>query len=427
MKALALLFVVGWLSFAPAPLVGSERPPHDPNDWPWWRGPYRNGIAADNQSPPLRWGASENIVWKAPVPGRGHGSATVVGPHVYLTAAEEESEIQSVLCFERATGRRVWQTEVHRGGLTKEGNKKASQASTTIACDGERLFVNFLNGDAVYTTALDRSGHRIWQTHISDYVVHQGYGSSPELFGPLVIVSADNKGGGAIAGLDRKTGDVVWRHARPATPNYASPVVVQAAGRHQLIFTGCDLVSSYDPLTGTKLWEVAGATTECVTSTVTDGKLVWTSGGYPRNHVSAVRADGSGQIAWENGVRVYVPSMVLHEGTLYAVTDDGVAMCWHAATGEELWKGRLGGTFSSSPVMVGGHVYATNEAGRTFIFRASPDRFELLAENQLGDDVFATPAICGGRIYQRVAELEDGRRQEYLYCIGETPENSGAR
>jgi hypothetical protein len=104
-----------------------------------------------------------------------------------------------------------------------------------------------------------------------------------------------------------------------------------------------------------------------------------------------------------------------------------VATCWRAATGEELWKGRLGGTFSSSPILVGARVYATNEAGRTFIFRASPDRFELLAENPLGDEVFATPAICGGRIYQRVAELEDGRRQEYLYCLGETTEDPGAR
>jgi outer membrane protein assembly factor BamB len=154
---------------------------------------------------------------------------------------------------------------------------------------------------------------------------------------------------------------------------------------------------------------------------------VLTSGGYPRNHVAAVRADGSGRSAWENNVRVYVPSMLIQDDILYAVTDDGVAMCWRAATGEELWKGRLGGTFSSSPVLVGPHIYATNEAGRTFIFRATPERFELVAENQLGDDVFATPAICGGRIYLRVAEQEGEKRQEYLYCIGAAPTPAGGR
>ncbi len=407
--------------------AAAERPEPGSTDWPWWRGPQRNGIASANQSPPLHWSDSENIVWKSPVPGRSHGSATVVGDQVFLTAAEEEAEVQSVLCFDRGTGRQLWKAEIHRGGLSKKGNKKASQASTTLACDGERLFVNFLNSDAVYTTALDRSGHQIWQTKISDYVVHQGYGSSPEIWGPLVIVSADNKGGGAIAGLNRESGEIVWRHARPATPNYASPVVVHAAGRDQLVFTGCDLVASYDPLSGDKLWEIAGATTECVTSTVTDGTVVLTSGGYPRNHVAAVRADGSGQIAWENNVRVYVPSMLIQVGSLYAVTDDGVAMCWRAATGEELWKGRLGGTFSSSPVLVGPYIYATNEAGRTFIFKTTPERFELVSENQLGDDVFATPAICGGRIYLRVAEQEGERRQEYLYCIGTDTAPAGGR
>ena len=421
--AIVSLCLVGSLTVSHA----GERPALGPNDWPWWRGPQRNGIASADQSPPLNWSASRNIVWKSPVPGRGHGSATVVGDQVFLTAAEEEAEAQSILCFDRATGRQLWKAEVHRGGLSKKGNTKASQASTTVASDGERLFVNFLNSDAVYTTALDRGGHQLWQQKVSDYVVHQGYGSSPEIWGPLVIVSADNKGGGVIAGLNRESGEIVWRHARPATPNYASPVVLHAAGRDQLIFIGCDLVASHNPLNGEKLWEIAGATTECVTTSVTDGAIVLTSGGYPRNHVAAVRADGSGQVVWENDVRVYVPSLLLQDGILYAVTDDGVAMCWRAATGEELWKGRLGGTFSSSPVLVGTHIYATNEAGRTFIFKATPERFERVAENQLGDDVFATPAICGGRIYLRVAEREGERRQEYLYCIGEAIPNAAGQ
>ncbi len=388
-------------------------------DWPWWRGPERNGHAADDQSPPPLWSATENIVWKTPVPGRGHGSPIVVGQHVYLTAADEQQDRQSVLCFDRATGTVIWERVVHEGGISRKGNQKASQASTTPACDAERLFVNFLNRDAVYTTALDLDGNPLWQTKISDYVVHQGYGSSPAVYGPLVIVSADNKGGGAIAGLDRETGDVVWRHERPATPNYPSPVIVHAAGRDQLVFQGCDLVAGFDPLTGAELWSREGATTECVTSTVTDGELIITSGGYPRNHVAAVRADGSNEIVWENGVRVYVPSLLIKEGYLYAVTDDGVAMCWRAADGNEQWKGRLGGTFSASPVLVGDRIYATNEGGESFVFLASPDGFQLLGQSRLGDEVFATPAICGGRIYQRIAVRDGEQRQEYLYCIGE--------
>lgn len=387
-------------------------------DWPWWRGPNRDGLADPKQKPPTEWSASKNVLWKADLPGRGHGSATVVENQVFIATADKSAGVQAVHCFDRKTGKPLWKTVVHKGGLSKKGNRKASQASTTIACDGQRLFVNFLNNKAVFTTALTRDGKRLWQKKITDYTVHQGYGSSPAIYGPLVIVSADNKGGGAIAGLNRKTGDVVWKHDRPKTPNYASPIILKAAGKDQLVFTGCKLVSSYDPLSGKKLWEIPGATTECVTSTVTDGKVVFSSGGYPKNHVAAVAADGSGKVVWEKPVRVYVPSMLVKEGYLYAVTDRGVAMCWEAATGNEMWKQRLGGTFSASPVLVGETMYAVNERGTTFVFNATPKGYKLIAKNQLGSNVLATPTICGGRIYLRVAEQKGGKRQEMLYCIG---------
>ena len=195
-------------------------------------------------------------------------------------------------------------------------------------------------------------------------------------------------------------------------------MIHHVAGKDQLVMVGCDLVSSYSPATGEKLWEIKGATTECVTSTVTDGNRIFTSGGYPRNHIEAVEADGSGKITWSHNTRVYVPSLLVREGYLYGVLDAGVATCWKSDTGEEVWKNRLSGTFSSSPVMVGDTIYATNEAADTFVFKATPEGFEKLAENKLGDEVFATPTICGNRIYTRVAFKKDDKRQEYLYCLG---------
>ncbi len=387
-------------------------------DWPWWRGPDRNGAAAADQKPPLRWSHTENVLWKAQIPGRGHGSATVVGNQAFLATADHEQEIQAVICFDRQTGNKLWQAEIHRGGFEKKGNSKSSLASCTLACDGERVFVNFVHQGAVFTTALTREGQSIWQTKITDFVTHQGFGSSPSIYQSLVIVSADNKGTGAISALDRATGKVVWTQQRPSVPNYTSPIILNVAGRNQLLFTGCDLITSLDPLTGKKLWETEGSTTECVTSTVTDGERIFTSGGYPKNHLAAVYADGSGKIAWENNTRVYVPSLLVRDGYLYGVLDAGIAMCWKSDSGKEIWKGRLGGTFSASPVLVGEQIFATNEAGQTFIFKAAPESFTLLAENQLGEDVFATPTICGGHIYMRVAEQVDGKRQESLYCLG---------
>lgn len=390
-----------------------------PNDWPWWRGPNRNGIAAKNPDVPLEWSDTKNVKWKAEIPGRGHGSATVVGDQVFLATAEETGGgSQSVLCFDRKSGKQLWKAVVHRGGLPTKGNKKASHASSTVACDGKQLYINFVNKGAAYTTALSRDGRVLWQAKITDYVIHQGYGSSPAIYQSLVVVSADNKGGGAIAGLDRKTGRMVWKHTRPKTPNYASPIILNVNDRDQLIFTGCNLVSSFDPLTGAKLWETAGATTECVTSTVTDGRVVITSGGYPTNHVSAIVGDGSKKLAWKNTVRVYVPSLLIQNGYLYAVTDAGVAMCWEAATGKEMWKHRLGGTFTASPVLAGGHLFATDERGKTHIFKADPKTFQAIGTNTLGQETFATPTICGNHIYTRVAVRKDGKRQEVLYCLG---------
>jgi len=280
------------------------------------------------------------------------------------------------------------------------------------------LFITFQNSKAIYLTALTRAGKQLWQKKVADFVTHQGYGASPAVYKSLVLVSADHKGGGKLAAFDRASGELAWSHERPKIPNYTSPVVVNAAGKEQLIYFGCKLVSSFDPLTGKSLWEVPGATEECVTSTVTNGDMIYTTGGYPKNHLAAVRADGSGKVVWENGVRVYVPSLLIKDGYLYASADEGIAYCWEAATGKEMWKQRLGGKFTASPVLVGDSVFATNEEGTTFIFKARADRFEKIAENKLGDEVMATPAICGDRIYMRVASHKDGRRRETLYCLG---------
>ena len=389
-------------------------------DWPWWRGPARNGVASSQQKPPTEWNDAKNVLWKSPVSGRGHGSPTIVGNRIFLATADEEKAVQSVLCFDRETGTQLWKTDIHSGNFVTAGiNKKSSQASSTPACDGERVVINFPNSAAIWTTALSLDGKQQWQTRISDYVLHQGYGSSPAIYESLVLVASDNKGGGAVAGLQRGTGKEVWKQSRPKLPNYPSPIVLKTAGKDQLFMIGCDLVSSFDPLSGKKFWEIEGSTTECVTSTVTDGKLIFTSGGYPRNHVAAVTADGSGKIVWNNPTRAYVPSLLIKDGYLYAATDGGVAMCWESATGKEVWKGRLGGDFTASPILVGDVIYATNEAGETFLFKASPESFELLGKNKLGNEVYSTPTIVGGRVYVRVAINAEGKRQEVLYCLGQ--------
>ena len=391
--------------------------PNPALDWPAWRGPMRDGRAAPGQDLPVRWGESENIAWKAPLPGRGHGSPTVVGDRIYLATADEARHSQSVLCLDRNTGKEVWRTVVHADHAETGKHANSSAASPSVTCDGERLYIQFLNGGAVHASALDLAGKVLWQRKVCDFVIHQGHAASPVVHGGLVVVAADHKGGGVVVGLDRKTGELAWSHARPKHHNYTTPSILEACGRTQMVMAGCNVLTSLDPLTGKVLWEVEGSTEECVGSVTTDGTRVFASGGYPRNHVVAVVADGSGKVAWQNTTRVYVPSMIVDQGHLYAVTDGGMAVCWKSDTGEEVWKERLGGDFFASPVKVGSAIYASNVGGKTFVFEATPQRFRLLAQNQLGNEAYASPVACGDHLFLRVAQRGESR-QEFLYCVG---------
>jgi outer membrane protein assembly factor BamB len=414
MKHLALLPI---LFAAVLPIALPVTAALAPTDWPAWRGPTRDGLAAPGQSPLIQWSETENVLWKAPLPGRGHSSPTVVGERIYLATADPVKKSQSVLCLDRKSGKLLWQSEVHAANAESGKHGNSSAASSTVACDGERLFINFLNAGAVHTSALDLTGKVLWQRKVCDFVAHQGFASSPVLHAALVLVAADHRGGGVVAALDQKTGAPVWSESRPKLPNYTTPAIVQAGGRTQMVLAGCNLLTSLDPLTGKKLWEVAGSTEECVVTMVTDGVRVFAGGGYPKNHTVAVLADGSGTVAWQNTARVYVPSMIVQAGHLYAVMDAGVAACWKSDTGEELWKERLGGDFFASPVRVGDRIYASNLSGKTFVFTATPKSFQLLGQNQLGEEAYASPVICDSRIYLRVA-TKGAARQEFLYCIG---------
>jgi outer membrane protein assembly factor BamB len=392
----------------------------DKNDWPWWRGTNRNGVAAAGQRVPTKWSEKQNVLWKTPLPGRGHSSPTVVGNRIFLATADEPRQIQSVVALDRAMGKPLWQTEISRGGFPKT-HRKNTHATCTVACDGERLFVAFHHNARLTLAALDLDGKKVWSKEIGPFnpkVYEYGYAPSPVIYGSTVIVSADYEKGGYIAAYDRETGKRAWQTARPEKLSFSSPVVANVAGRDQLLISGCELLSSYNPKTGDKLWAFPGTTMATCGTMVWTDNLVFASGGYPKAETICMKADGSGEVVWKNRKKCYEQSMLAHDGYIYALTDQGIANCWRASDGTQMWRERLAGPVSASPVLVGDTIYQPIENGTMFVYKANPKKFELVARNSLGNAGFASPTICGNRIYLRTATKVYGKRQEVLYCLG---------
>ena len=391
-------------------------------DWPVWRGPNANGVA-NGSGYPTEWGQSKNLVWRVPVAGRGHSSPIVVGNRVFLTTADEQTQTQSVVCFDRKSGAQQWQVELNRGGFNPKIHSRNTHASPTPASDGTSLFVVFNHHQGAHIAALTLEGDVRWKKQAGGFVPEKyqfGYAASPLLYGSTVIVTSEFESDGFLAAFDKQTGQPRWRQQRPATISYSSPIVARIGGREQLLLSGCSQVASFDPGSGKPLWSVPGLWTVTCATMVWDPErnLVFASGGYPDKGTMAVKADGS-QVVWKNLTKCYEQSMLVHEGHIYAVDDSGVAHCWQAETGRERWKQRLGGKVSSSPILAEGNVYVANESGTTFVFRATPQRFVAVAKNQLGSDCFATPAFCDGQIFTRVGVGGGASRREFLICIGE--------
>lgn len=395
------------------------------NDWPWWRGPTRNGIAAPQATAPTKWSTTAGIVWKTPIPGRGHSSPTVVGDRVILATADEAQQVHYVLAFDRRTGKQLWKTEISRGGFPAKNHPKNTEATSTIACDGERLFASFFHHETIQTTALDLAGKKIWQETVGSFNPKRyeyGYAPSPLVYRGTVIIAAEYDGDSYLAALDRASGKQVWRTTRPSNITFSSPVVGHVAGRDQLLISGGQQVTSYDPANGKQLWTTPGTAAATCGTLVWEGDTVFASGGYPQSETLAIRADGSGEVLWRNGQKCYEQSMLAHAGFLYAFTSgtsgNGVLFCWRATDGKEMWKERLKGPVSASPVLAGGKIYWANEFGTTYVFKPNSDKFEKVAENKLGEEGFASPAICGGQIFLRTATGNGAKRQEFLYCLG---------
>ena len=396
--------------------VSGQLPKKLNSEWPAWRGPDNNGQVPDQ---PLltEWNDSANVKWKADVPGRGHSSPVVVGGRVYLATALEAEQQQQVLAFDSETGQKIWSCTVHKGGFppARDIHQKSTHANGTVACDGERIFSAFLNGGQIVATAVDLDGNIDWQEDIGGFNSKFGYAPSPIIYRSVVIIAADNRGTGYIAALDRGTGKIAWRIARPAVSSYSSPTVANVGGRDQLLISGCDRVSSYDPATGEEIWSTSCLAEATCGTIVTTSDHILASGGYPERETVCLSA--SGDELWSHPAALYEPSMVIHDGLVFGVSDGGIALCWDIKSGQERWKTRPGGKFSASPIVCNGIVYVSDLSGSTHVFSATGEAFEKVATNKLGSDCYASPAVADSALYLRVGIGRGGSRREHLVCL----------
>ncbi len=393
------------------------------DDWTCWRGSRGDNHAGEATDVPVKWdlASGENIAWRTKVPGRGHSSPVVAGDAIFLTTAEAGKRTQSLLKFDRASGRMLDQWVIHEGTLPRQIHPNNSYASPTPALKGDDLFVAFHTDDAIWLTKITTSGQIQWRRRVAEFEPARfqfGYGASPLIEGDLVIVAAEYDGADSgLYALDMRSGKVVWKVARPSNLNFASPIAATIAGKRQVLLAGAEMFTSYDPANGRVVWSI-DTTTEAICGTVVwDGDRVLISGGNPDSGTWCVTGDGSRRELWSNRVKCYEQSLLTIPGYVFGVADNGVAYCWRSADGKEMWKQRMfGGGISASPLLVGDKIYIATEAGDVFVIAASANGYQLIAEIKTGDSMFATPVAVDDKLFIRTA-IGGGDRQEWLFAV----------
>lgn len=381
----------------------------------------RDGHAPSNSKPPVEFGEDKNVKWKVPIPGRGHSSPIVVGDQIYLATADEKAKTHSVIALDKSTGKQKWIKQLNQGGFPNNNHPNNTEATPTIACDGEFIYINFFHHVSIHLISLDLQGNVRWDINAGHYDPRKyeyGYAPSPVLYKNSVIISAEYDGNSFIASYDRNSGKQLWKEKRPNNLSFSSPVIAHIAGLDMLLISGADTVSAYDPASGKLMWQTPATTAATCGTIVWKDDIVFASGGYPDSGTFGIKVTPtSGTVVWKNNQQSYEQSMIIAGDYLYGLCDNGALYCWNTSDGKEQWKKRVTGDVSASPIYANDLIYWSNEAGQLLVFKPSPKKLEIVATNQIGAEAFASPAVSGNEIYLRVAENEGQLRQEYLYCF----------
>ena len=440
-------------------------PPGPEETWPGFRGHGLSGVAP-GKAIPERWSTTERVKWKIDVPGRGWSSPIVWGDTVYMTSAingkpfkqptpglygndfiaemraqglpadeinrrvrardSESSEEADVIRYmvyavDAGTGTIRWEREAHRRVPHGGRHRKNTYASETPFTDGERVYASF--GQNVGLFCYSPSGDLLWKKEWPPQPIYLDFGtaSSPVVHDGRIYLLHDSEAESYITALDAKTGQELWRTARPAIglprSSWTTPFIWKNDLRTEIVTTGHGLVIAYG-LDGTELWRVSGMAMPTAAPFSANGLLYVGTGsqGDANRPFMAIRSGASGDITlkdtedrnafilWRHPRAAgYTPSGLVHRDRAYLVHDTGIMVVLDAMSGKEVYKVRIGGgghTFSASPVAAGDRILLLTEDGLTFVISAG-DEYKEVARNDLAEMSLASPAIAGGAVYIR--------------------------
>jgi outer membrane protein assembly factor BamB len=403
-------------------------------NWPQWRGPLLNGIS-NEKNLPVKWTTEENVTWKLEMSAWSGSTPIIWGNYIFINTsgggAPGRKSVAGDLfiwCLDRAKGAVLWKKPLGSGDVVM---RKQNMSSPSPVTDGNRVWV--LTGTGILKS-FDFKGNEAWsrdiQKEYGKFGLNWGYASSPLLYGDSLYIPVlhgmRTDEPSYLLRINKASGKTIWRVERPtqarqeSPDSYITPVVLKYNNSTELIISGGDCVTGHDLATGKELWRANGLNPSndgfyrIVNSPVVADGMIYAGSKY--KPYLALRAGGRGDItdshrAWaiENGPDV--PTPVTDGKYIYIVRDNGVFMCLDAKTGKDIYPPQRlrSGTYSSSPVMADGKIYASNEDGLTTVIQAGP-QFQVLAENALNDYCLSSPAISDGQIFIRTAG--------HLYCIG---------
>lgn len=390
-------------------------------NWTSYRGPTDQGHC-ESADLPVRWSETENVAWKTPLPGKAWSSPVIWGDRIWLTTATEDGTQLSAVCVAKSSGKVLHRKQLRLLAAPQYCHPFNSYASPSPVIEEGRVYVSF--GSPCTACLNSSTGEVLWQRN--DFVCNhfRGAGSSPMIWRNLLILHLDGSDRQYVVAMDKQTGKTVWKtdrsvdfhdlEAGTGQPSregdlrkaFSTPVIADVQGKPLLVSLGSMALYGYDPLTGAERWraEAIGSHSGACRPVLGHG-LVFSPMGSGLE-LWAVRPDGHGvvtdtHVVWKHKGNVSRrPSVLLVGDLLFMVDDGGVASCLEAKTGTGVWKERLGGNYSASPIDAGGKVYFCDQDGKATVIKASRE-YQVIGVNRLDDGFMASPAVSGNALFLR--------------------------